>query len=280
MPRGHKDSSSLAAEIKMMRMVHSGSFLLVEGVRDVKFWRMRRYDTCELVDAEGKPNVIAAVFRLDSEEFSGVLGIVDDDFDSLLGISNTWPNLVSTDAHDLECILCRSSALESVLAEFGNAKKIQRFEEAAGVDVRTSLLERTTVFGRLRWATKLYGLDIDVNTIRIPRFIDIDTWSVDSDELVRVVSGGGTRYDSDDLKHRIDELPFADPWRVAHGRDMIQILRMGLMHVLGALPANKGAEDIARVLRAAMPLDELQRTTFYAHIRNWERANGFLVLRN
>lgn len=116
-------------------------------------------------------------------------------------------NLVATDAHDLECLLCRSSALDTVLAEFGTAGKIERFEEAAGVDVRTGLLERTSVFGRLRWAAKLHDLDVDCSTIRVPRFIDIDTWTVDSDELVRVVSEGGSVYDCDDLKHRIDELP-------------------------------------------------------------------------
>lgn len=280
MPRGHKDSSSIAAEIRMMRMVHSGSFLLVEGVNDVKFWRTRRDDACELVDAEGKPNVIATVFRLERQEFSGVLGIVDDDFDSLLGINHTSPNVVATDAHDLECLLCRSPALDAVLAEFGSAGKIQRFEEAAGVDVRTGLLERTTIFGRLRWATKLYDLNIDAGAIRIPRFIDVDTWSVDSDELVRVVSGGGSVHDCDDLNYRIDELPFADPWRVAHGRDMIQILRIGLRHVLGSLPANKGPEDIARILRAAMSLEELQKTAFCELIRTWECANGYRVLPN
>ena len=167
-----------------------------------------------------------------------------------------------------------------MLAEFGSAGKIQRFEEATGVDVRTSLLERTVIFGRLRWAAKLYDLNIDVGAIRIPRFIDIGTWSVDSDELVRVVSAAGWRYDCDDLKHLIDKLPPADPWRVAHGRDMIQILRIGLMHVLGALPANKGSEDIARILRAAMSLEELQETAFCELIRTWEDANGYRVLPN
>ena len=94
------------------------------------------------------------------------------------------------------------------------------------------------------------------------------------------VSGGGSRHDCDDLKNSIDGLPFADPWRVAHGHDMIQILRIGLMRVLGTLPANKGADDIATVLRAAMSLEELQRTTLYADMRTWQRANAYLVLPN
>ena len=189
MPGGHKDPGSIAAEIKMMRMVHDGAFLVVEGLNDLRFWRPRRHDTCELVDGEGKSNVVGAVHRLDAENIPGVLGIVDDDFDSLMGISLTSRNLVATDAHDLECLLCRSPALNKVLAEFGIAQKIQEFEEAAGIDVRGGLLERTMVFGRLRWAARCHDLDIDSGAIRVPRFIDIDTWTVDDDELTRAVSG-------------------------------------------------------------------------------------------
>ena len=280
MPGGHKDPSSIAAEIKMMRMVHRGALSVVEGVNDVRFWTTRRHNTCELVDGEGKPNVVGAVDRLDTEGIRGVLGIVDDDYDSLMGIVRTSRNLVATDAHDLECLLCRSPALDKVLAEFGIASKIQEFEEAAGVDVRSALLDRTTVFGRLRWAAMCHHLDIEVSAIRVPRFIDIDTWTVDGEELTRVASSGSSPRDCDVLKRRIAELPFADPWRVARGHDMIQILRIGLMRVLGTLPASKGTEDIARVLRAAMSLDELQRTTLHADMRTWERATGYLVLPN
>ena len=39
---------------------------------------------------------------------------------------------------------------------------------------------------------------------------------------------------------------------------MIQILRIGLMKRLGTLPANKGTADIARLLRAAISLEELE----------------------
>ena len=81
----HKDPGSVAAEIKMIRMVHDGAFLVVEGVNDVRFWRTRRHDNCELVDGEGKLNVVGAVHRLDGEGISGVLGIVDDDYDNPVG---------------------------------------------------------------------------------------------------------------------------------------------------------------------------------------------------
>ena len=152
MPTGHKDPGTIAAEIKMIRMDHAGAFLVVEGVADMRFWRPRRCEECALVNGEGKRNVTGGILRLDAESFGGVLGIVDDDCDSLMDVDPGTRNIARTDAHDMECLLCRSSALDKVLAEYGDESKIRRFETNAGMDVRGALLERALVFGRLRFA--------------------------------------------------------------------------------------------------------------------------------
>lgn len=86
MPTGHKDPGTIASEIKMMRTEHAGAFLVVEGVTDMRFWRPRKCEECELVDGEGKHNVIGGIRRLDGERIDGVLGIVDDDCDSLMDV--------------------------------------------------------------------------------------------------------------------------------------------------------------------------------------------------
>ena len=150
MPIGHKTPDILVNEIKMHRTSHNGLFLIVEGNDDVRFWTPRHHADCELVDGEGKQNVIGGIQRLDSTSFAGVLGIVDSDYDTLNGTSIESENLLATDAHDLECLLCRLSALDKVLAEYGSRPKIERFENEAGADVRTGLLERALIFGRLR----------------------------------------------------------------------------------------------------------------------------------
>ena len=177
MPIGYKDPDTLVAEIKMSRMSHDGAFLIVEGRDDIRFWTptSRRHADCELVDGEGKPNVIGGIQRLDAASFPGVLGIVDSDYDTLIGISIESGNLLTTDAHDLECLLCRSSALDKVLAEYGNRSKIERFEDETGTDVRTGLLERALVFGRLRWAAARSHPMIDLGGFRVPQFVDENT---------------------------------------------------------------------------------------------------------
>ena len=277
---GHKNPGSISAEIMMRRLVHCGAFLVVEGVDDERFWSTRRHDTCELVNGEGKRNVVGAAHLLDNGNIRGVLGIVDDDYDSLMGIRHKTPNLVVVDAHDLECLLCRSPALDIVLAEFGVPSKIQEFEEVSGIDVRSGLLERMMVFGKLRWAAMSYDLDIDYKAIRVLEFVDIDKWAVDGDKLIRAVVKDNSPHDIEVLKGRIAQLPLADPWLVAHGHDMIQILCIGLRRVLGTLPANRGPKDIARVLRAAISMEDLKMTTLYADMRTWECASKYLVLPN
>ena len=280
MPKGNKTPGTLVAEIKMGRMSHDGAFLLVEGNDDVRFWTptARRHVDCELVDGEGKQNVIGGIQKLDDASFAGVLGIVDSDYDPLNGIDIGSDNLLLTDAHDLECLLCRSSALDMVLAEHGSHPKIERFEDETGADVCTGLLERALVFGRLRWAAARSHPVIDLGRFRVPQFVDEDTWTVDHEELLRA-----TLLESPDdalaLARRIDELPEADPWYVVRGHDMVEILRIGLRRTLGDIGPNVGVKDIAGMLRAAMTPDDLQATQLWTDMRAWEAANRpYMVL--
>lgn len=271
MLKGYKDPGTLVAEIRMTRINHNGAFLVVEGANDFSFWLPKKNVDCELVDGEGKNNVVGCVQRLDSVNFSGVLGVVDSDFDSINNIQPCSDNLVPTDAHDLECLLCRSSALDTVLAEFGNWEKIQNFEQQGGVDVRTSLLNRAVVFGRLRWAMLNLGLSVSSSLIRVPRFVDYQSWTIKDAEMISAVEHEST-YRSN-LSEYITSLPPADPWHVAHGTDMIELLRIGLMHVLGELASSTGPKSILQVLRAAISTEELKTTGFGAGICNWESRN-------
>ena len=281
MLKGHKTPGTLVAEIKMSRMSHEGAFLLVEGKDDIRFWTppSRRHADCELVDGEGKRNVIGGIQKLDATSFVGVLGIVDSDYDPLINISIESDNLLLTDAHDLECLLCRSSALDKVLAEYGNRPKIERFENETGDDVRTGLLKRALVFGRLRWWTAVRSHPvIDLEGFRVPRFVDENTWTVTNEELLCATLLGSPD-DALELRRCIDNLPTADPWYVVHGHDMVEILRIGLRHTLGDIPASVGVKEIGRMLRAAMTPDDLQATKLWTDMRTWEAANRpYMVL--
>ena len=273
--------SGLVAEIKMRRTLHGGSFLVVEGKDDERFWKPRCHGSCRLIDGMGKLNVIHGLQRLDEINFLGALGVVDSNHDYLDDMPLPSANLVRTDAHDLECLLCRSPALEGVLAEYGDTDKIARFEQQHGMDVRTALLNRGLVFGRLRWVARRLEPNLGLGDINPPRFIDESEWIVDEEEMVRVVASSNVQIDAQALQREIAQLPpNKDPWHVVHGHDLIEILRIGLRGVLGSLQTSTGVVAIARLLRQAMELQDLQSTGLWEDMRRWEQSNKpFLVLR-
>ena len=274
MPLGHKNPGIIVAEVKMERSVKDCTILIVEGPDDTRFWGSRKHSECELVDGEGKPNVVEAVQLLDNMHVRGVLGVVDEDYDCLMGVSIDSANIVTVVPHDLECFLCQSIALDKVLAEFGTSSKIKSFETSAGVDIRTGLLDRATIFGIIRWAELSCELSMDLDQMRIARFVDPATWEVDRQGLMGVVAGDS----AEGLRDCIDRLPDVEPWRMARGHDVLEILRIGLRRVLGDLRASVGVKEIARVLRSA---GELDGTAVFKRIRRWEKINRpYQVLRS
>ena len=86
-----------------------------------------------MFDGEGKPNVVAAVQRLDDGDVGGVLGIVDEDYDCLMGKSldyRTW----QVDRQGL--IRVAAAGLEKELERcIGRLPKVQPWRLVQGHDV-------------------------------------------------------------------------------------------------------------------------------------------------
>ena len=274
MPVGHKSPGSLAAEIKMTRMIHSGAFLVVEGVSDKRFWTPRCQDTCEIVDGEGKENILGGIQLLDLAKFSGALGIVDDDGDVLLGVTRNSKNIVATDARDCECLLLRSSALDTVLVEYGEQEKIRHFEETEGHSVRDGLLNRALVFGVLRIVARQEDIKLNGAAFSVRRFMSEVTWSVSCSEVMEAARGGLSVGEVSLLTQRVEQLHDKDPWQMVRGHDMVEILRVGLKNKLGSLNNSIGVQEIKRMLRAAFSPSELESTALWQQIRKWEADNN------
>lgn len=280
--REYKNPGDIEAEVLMMRQVHDGSFLLVEGVSDMRFWTPRvAKGHCEIVDGNGKPNVIGATLRLDERKFGRVLGVVDDDWETLSGRTLPSANLVATDCHDLECLLLRSPALDGVLAEYGDKGKINRFEDRAGADVRSALLDRGIIIGRIRWLAARHDWAYPFGNKGAQRFIDQSRWRVDVERMHGDVVASGAYPSIERLRAALDALPQVDPWLVCNGHDLVAILLLGLRRVLGNLKASVGVDQLTSVLRVAFEDAELESGQLGRDVRRWERNNQpYRVLRS
>lgn len=264
----------------MLRQAHAGALFVLEGKDDMLFWRNRHRHRpdCRLVRGDGRGNVVQGMLRLDARGTNGVLGLVDSDYSTFRGDHLRSDNLVATDAHDLECLLCRSKALDAVLDEHGDPVKIRRFETRGGFEVRQALLDRAVVFGRVRLLAALWEDGQLQEKIRVPEFLNERTWSIDEDRLLDAAASQ-SHQPRKVWEERLDQLLETDSWYVAVGHDMVEILRIGLRNVLGDMPASIGVKGLASALRMAMSRQCLEATGLWKEIRAWEDVNRpFAVL--
>ena len=270
-----KNAGELFAELLMSRTGFDGSFLVVEGDDDSRFWRRKvAKDRCDLVIAGGRLNVEGLIARVDTHRFAGTLGLVDADFSAIDG-SSPSPNLIYTEHHDLEALLLQSSALDAVLVEYGDRARIEAFEARTGQPVREALLARGLPYGRLRWLSQRLSLGLNFTKLSPARFIR-PGWHLDVDGLHDVAASLCNLPTAELLAH-LAALPETSPWMLCQGHDLLHILNLGLGTTLGH--QHPGHDTLGKMLRQAFQIHELQASPLYREIRRWEARNPpYLVL--
>jgi hypothetical protein len=265
--------------------------LFVEGFDDQKFWYDQVDKTkCTVIQSSGKEHVIVNVENF-TEEKKVVLGIVDDDFDSLEGKTLDLPNLIATETHDLECLLLRSRAFESVLIEYADDEKITMLEKTEGRKIREALLDRGMIFGRLRWLSvrNKWGLYTDYHEkskkkfepIKRKHIVDKEKWVINESMLLEVVPQElaklGHSLTEEELKNLIASLPQdADPWKVCNGHELVYLLETALSEKLATSEPKKGGirygDEIPKLLRQSIKTEFLA-TELARKIKTWEDNN-------
>lgn len=269
----------VANKIRLMRTQYQGTFLITEGETDARVWKnLVNLSQCFVENATNKEKAIAALDILEQDNFSGVLAVVDADFDRLEGTQSHTPNLLMTDTHDLETMLLQSPALEKVLAEYGSEDKIKKLTESTGQDIRTLLILPGVFIGYLRWLSLNDSLSLKFEDLSFKKFIDDTTLALDELKLIKTVKNNSQRHDLDEqtLQKRIEALKQKthDPWSVCCGHDLISILSIGLCKALGSCNTKQVESLILeKDLRLAYEGSFFSRTELYQAILQWESAN-------
>ena len=281
-----KTPGEVVAEIRMTRLARDNPFLIVEGPADLRFWRVWRDERCEVVIAGGRPGVETVVKKSDEHDWKGVIGVLDDDWDTAEGRVLPSSNLVATDAHDLEAMLLRAGGLRRLLYEHGDERRVKRLEDGEGRGVDQALLARGEVFGRLRWANQRRSPDLRIPVSQqvlksLHPFVPLQSWEVDEPRLLDFAARHCSSGSREALQSEIAALPPADPWTVCNGHDLVSLLALGLRCALGDHPASRMTD--ARLhcdLRLAADGRDLEQTGLWRDIRAWElRSPPYRVLK-
>ena len=273
----------IANSIKLVRQNFKGAFLLVEGRDDRLF--MEDFvcrQKCKIEVAQGKKNVCEAIRILNTENFPGVLGVVDADFDRIDGIHYNLTNLVMPEFHDLETMLISSPAFESILVELGSRNKIDSFDEG----VRDGLIRRALPLGCLRLFSDRVGLGLKFDELNYSAWINRSTFEASIGALVTEVKNNSNKpyLSSELLQGGIEDLLSADldPLEICNGTDLVEILSIGLRGKLGNQNGKTASPDALRMaLRLAYSKMEFRSSVLGKSIVNWEIfARDFQVLKN
>lgn len=271
--------ATLSGEIRLLRAMHKGSFLIVEGSSDSKL--LKKFidgNLCHLVVALGYDNAVGTIAILESQPFPGALCLVDADFSRILGEDRSADNVIVTDAHDLEAVMIRSAALTKLLVEKGSQDKIAAFEGARGATLQPILLAEASKMGALRLCSREHEWKLDFRNVDFG-FVDKSTLKLDLTELVRKILARSLKdelgqvhvYESVNSKLAAGH----NQWDLCNGHDMTAILAKGLRKPLGSVDGNEAKpEKVSSWLRLAFDLQDFQETSIHADIVDWEGRNG------
>ncbi len=276
---------SIATSILLLRAVHKGSVLIVEGYSDSRLYgKFIDGDNCQIVNAYNKSSAVRVTELLEKKNFFGIVTIVDADFWSIEGYEHPSSNILRTDTHDLETMLVSSPALDHVLAEYGSQDKIMAYCRKSGAEIRESIIQVTMPIGCLRLESKIQSLNLRFEELKFTDFVrSRKGLSLDIKRLVKAVVNHSKRHDISQINLvrsiQADIKRGYDAWQVSCGHDAITIISIALRSLVGTNNTNDVKPDVLeKSLRLAYQFSHFHETRLYSSLSKWEDANNLKVV--
>jgi len=273
----------IATVVQLKRDASGRASAVVEAGPDFRFYhRFLNTKNCDLTFAQSKDHVLEVIDILENEGLTGIVGLVDRDFDALNSVPVPSQNVIVTDCHDLESLIIRSPAFEKILNELGSLDKRANFEKKVG-DVLNALLRAGARIGCLRLHSLRNNLGLDFKNLTFSRFVDADVLVVDAEKLLEEVKNksGKPGLGSTEIIEAVFKLEDAslDPWEVCNGHDLVAILALALRKTFGSKRTKTlTIEDTDTLLRTAYELASFRSTRIYKSLKDWERRNKIQIL--
>ena len=268
-----------------------GYYLIVEGKKDVKFYGkfINDNEIC-IKPAFGNAKVKKILELLDERGFEKKIGIIDSDFRKILNITESIGGLFITDDHDVEVMIIKTKALESVLNIYCSKSKIKEFETQSGCSIRHAILSLGKEVGYLKLANKIYNLGLvfkpinpDGNQIKYSSLVCEKTLNfLGSKQLIQTAINY-SRNKSDCIvqeaiiidKHKIISEQELDLFQLVNGHDLTNFLYVLMKKVLKS--NNKMLVDYNSIedsLILACDYSYFKETVLYNSMLKWSIDKG------
>jgi len=274
-----------------------GAYLIVEGNKDFSlFKKFTETEFCKIEIAFGNKNVIDVINELNSRGYSDALGIIDSDFRNLDNEIPENENILLTDEHDLEIMIFKSEAFETIITHYAQPSKLESFiKENDNQELRDIFLNLAMPLGYLKWANKRNNLGlvfkplkVDGNPLSIADFIPPSTLKFTSyEDMTQSVIN--YTVNKSELKTTKDAAVKAAKkmidnahslLQICNGHDVIHIISLSLRRKISNLNSNSiNPEQLEKEFIFAYDSIYFEQTELYKQIKLWELKKNKAVLK-
>ncbi len=275
----------------MMNSSFTGYYIIVEGKKDVKLYSKFIVEKkVNIEPAFGNEKVIAVLEILEKRGFERKIGIIDSDFRKILGIKKDIDGLFVTDEHDIEVMMIKTKALETIINTYCSKTSIKKYEEDIGTSIRDKIYSLGKEIGYLKLANKIYDLGLvfkpknpDGKQINYSKFTCSRSLNfLGKDKLVDTVINYSNNKSKNIKDKRIilDKLQEIenndyDLLQLINGHDLTNFIYLLMKKVLKS--KNRMLVDYNSVedsLILAYELNYFRDTQLYKNVKDWEVKNN------
>lgn len=280
---------SPTTESKFFNAARRTVTLLVEAGVDQRFWRMHCDRDCHIRHngQGGREAVLAELERARAHPDAVLLAVLDADLDRIENRLPSNPDVVWTDAHDLETTLFGLPALDKLVAQQVDPEKHSSQRATWGSeDLRQRLFRHAEGIGRLRWLKQRARIDelvfkkkkgtIIVLFDRYDKCAD-KNWSPSLTNTITAILdySNAQHLHKRNLVAECAALGEADCAQLCNGHDLVGFLAAWLK----SMGRSYTEEALTEALAGYCERDWLKSTQMWHGIRAWEAKHpGFRVL--
>lgn len=280
----HMDGRAVAAQVRMERQMHRRrSFIVLEGSNDIKAIKnVIDSEECELVNGYNKQNVIDAINELEEGGTIGVCGIIDSDYDEVLGVTYESEHILPTGYHDLDLLIFFSPALDKYLSVMADEVLLRKAAASADGNIRNLIIQPARILGAYRLASEKEGLSIYFKDMELHELVNDEQLTIkDHIHEYLVNRSHHPKCGAAQLKAKLDRIlaEAVDDTVLCQGHDVATILGIALRKVLSNRKVQQTwGPEIEKGMRLAFDRDAFRKTELCAHMYKWQRGGRWRLL--
>jgi hypothetical protein len=277
----HMDARDIAQEVVMERMVHKGSFVLLEGKTDIKRFRpFLASNECSMVSCNSVLKAIDVLKILIQRGINGVISIIDADFSRVRGHDRTTPNTIVSENHDLDLDWINTRSLSRYLDEVADDAKVASLGGKNAIVAAIHATLRPVSAARL--LNKKGVFRFRTSGIDVAEFYSHGN-DICADYVLALIAAGyvdASQKDWIELEIRSEMNRPKEDWQMTNGHDFCAALGAMLLSDIGNRKVPQcWSSEIETHIRLAFDKDDFLSLRLFQSVSSWEDANiGFRVL--